>query len=128
MRARELYRMILSCFVLGLSTRKVGQALLPILGRPISPATVSEVAKQLDTVVAAFHARPLKERYRVLMLDGVVLSRKTGAGAVRRPVLVALGIRSDGRKEVIDFRLAQSESAAEWEHFLANPDEMCATR
>jgi len=119
-RARELDRMILSCFVLGLSTRKVGQALLPILGRPISPATVSEVAKQLDTVVAAFHARPLKERYRVLMLDGVVLSRKTGAGAVRRPVLVALGIRSDGRKEVIDFRLAQSESAAEWEHFLGN--------
>ena len=56
-------RMILCCFVLGLSTRKVGEALLPILGRPVSPATVSEVAEQLDTVVAAFHARPLKDQY-----------------------------------------------------------------
>jgi transposase-like protein len=74
--------MILACFVLGLSTRKVGEALLPILGRPVSPATVSAVAKQLDAVVAGFHARPLKERYRVLMLDGVVLARKTGAGAI----------------------------------------------
>ena len=119
-RARELDRMILSCFVLGLSTRKVGEALLPILGRPISAATVSGVAKQLDAVVAAFHARPLKQRYRVLMLDGVVLARKTGAGAIRRPVLVALGIRPDGKKEVIDFRLAQSESAAEWERFLGD--------
>lgn len=119
-RAVELDRMILACFVLGLSVRKVGEALLPILGRPISPATVSQVAKQLDAVVAAFHARPLKERYRVLMLDGVVLARKTGAGAIRRPVLVALGLRHDGKKEIIDFRLAASESAAEWERFLGD--------
>src|SRR3984885_11056466 len=48
----------------------------------------------------------------------VVLARKTGAGALRRPVLVALGLRQDGKKEVIDFRLARGESAAEWERFL----------
>src|SRR5262245_3334779 len=105
-RPAQVDRMILSCFVLGLSVRKVSEALLPILGRLISPATVSKVAKQLDVVVAAFHARPLKDRYQALMLDGVVLSRKTGAGAVRRPVLVALGLRPDGKKEIIDFRLA----------------------
>src|SRR5215470_12502764 len=92
---------------------------MPILGRPISPTTVSTVAKQLDAVVAGFHARPLKDQYRVLMLDGVVLARKTGAGAIR-PVLVALGLRHDGKKEIIDFRLAQSESAAEWERFLGD--------
>ncbi|HEV2100465.1 MAG TPA: transposase [Stellaceae bacterium] len=92
----------------------------PRLGQAISPATVSTVAKQLDAVVAAFHARPLRERYRVLMLDGVVLARKTGAGAIRRPVLVALGLREDGKKEVIEFRLAHSESAAEWERFLGD--------
>ena len=119
-RAEQLDRMILACFVLGLSVRKVGEALLPILGRPISPATVSTVAKQLDALVAAFHARPLKQRYRVLMLDGVVLARKTGAGAIRRPVLVALGLHPDGKKEIVDFRLAQSESAAEWERFLGD--------
>jgi len=119
-RPAQVDRMILACFVLGLSVRKVGEALLPILGRSISPATVSTVAKQLDAVVAAFHARPLKQHYRVLMLDGVVLARRTGAGAIRRPVLVALGLRPDGKKEVIDFRLAASESAAEWERFLGD--------
>jgi len=119
-RTREVDRVILACFVLGISTRKVGRALLAILGRPVSPGTVSQVAKQLDAAVAAFHARPLKNRYRVLMLDGVVLARKTGAGAIRRPVLVALGLHRDGRKEVIDYRLAASESAAEWERFLTD--------
>jgi putative transposase len=50
----------------------------------------------------------------------VVLRRKTGAGALARPVLVALGLRPDGKKEVIDFRLASAESAAQWELFLGD--------
>jgi transposase-like protein len=119
-RAKGVDRMILACFLLGLSTRKVAVALLPVLGRPVSPATVSAVAKQLDAAVAAFHRRPLKDQYRVLVLDGVVLKRKTGAGALARPVLVALGLRPDGKKEVIDFRLASAESAAQWEQFLGD--------
>ena len=119
-REAEIDRVILTGFVLGLSTRKVGETLLAILGRTVSATTVSRVAKTLDAAVAAFHRRPLGNRYTVLMLDGVVLARKTGAGALRRPVLVALGLRPDGKKEVIDFRLAASESATEWERFLTD--------
>ena len=119
-RAAHIDRMILACFVLGLSTRKVAIALLPILGRRISAGTVSQVAKTLDAAVAAFHRRPLKDIYPVLMLDGVVLARKTGMGALRRPVLVALGLRPDGKKEIIDYRLAVAESAREWELFLTD--------
>ncbi len=81
---------------------------------------MSQVAKTLDTAVAAFHRRPLNDQYAVLMLDGVVLSRKTGAGAIRRPVLVALGLRPEGKKEIIDYRLAVAESAAQWELFLTD--------
>lgn len=117
-RARHVDSMIMACFVLGLSTRKVSQALLPALGEPVSASVVSQVAKTLDAAVESFHRRPLANRYRALVFDGVVLSRKTGAGAVRRPALVALGIRHDGKKEIIDFRLAKSESASEWEVFL----------
>ena len=119
-REAEIDRVILAGFVLGLSTRKVGETLLAILGQKVSPSTVSRVAKTLDAAVAAFHRRPLKDGYTALMLDGVVLARKTGAGALRRPVLVALGLRPDGKKEIIDFRLAGSESAAEWERFLSD--------
>ena len=119
-RAAHIDRMILACFVLGLSTRKVAIALLPILGRRISAGTVSKLAKTLDASVAAFHRRPLKDIYPVLMLDGVVLARKTGAGAIHRPVLVALGLRPDGKKEIIDYRLAVAESAAQWECFLTD--------
>jgi transposase-like protein len=117
-RSPEVNRLIVDCFIRGQSTRKVGKTLLRLLGEPVSASTVSEVCKQLDAEVAAFHRRRLSDRYRVLMFDGVVLSRKTGAGAIKRPVLVALGVLPNGSKEVIDYRLAPGESQEAWEAFL----------
>lgn len=119
-RAPQVEQMIMACFLLGLSTRKVGKALLPILGERISPSTVSRVAKILDSAVASFHQRKLRDCYRVLLLDGVNLKRKTGAGSINRPLLVAMGIRPDGKKEIIDFYTAPGESEAAWTFFLSD--------
>jgi len=60
-RAPHIDRMILACFVLGISTRKVATALLPVLGEPVSAATVSRIARSLDTAVAAFHRWAIKK-------------------------------------------------------------------
>jgi transposase-like protein len=79
---------------------------------------VSTVAKQVDAVVAAFHAGRSRISIRVLMLDGVLLARKPGAGTHPRPVLVASAGGTTVKRSSLSFRLAQSESAAEWEHFL----------
>lgn len=117
-RTVSIERTILMCFLLGLSTRKVGPALLPILGEPVSPSTVSDIAKRLDRSVEAYHQRALSDSYDVLVLDGIVLRRKTGAGAQRRTMLVALGIKPDGKKEIIEFRQVPGESKSAWEGFL----------
>lgn len=117
-RVLPVERMIMLTFLLGLSTRKVGQALLPILGEPVSPSTISEIAKQLDQAVEAYHQRKLTDTYEVVLLDGIVLKRKTGVGTQKRTVLVALGIKADKKKEVIDFRQVRSESQSACEGFL----------
>ena len=119
-RIREIDHLILACFLLGLSTRKVGIALATVFGERISPQTVSRVARTLDDAVRAFHARRITTTFRALILDGIVIKRRTGAGSIARPVLVALGIRRDGKKEIIDFRLAKSESGPEWKLFLTD--------
>lgn len=117
-RAPQGNRLILDCFTRGQSTRKTGKTLLRWLGEPVSAATVSTVCKQLDAEAAAFHRRPLRDGCRVIMFDGVMLSRRTGAGAIHRPVLVTLGLLPGGKKEVIDYRLAPGESQQAWEAFL----------
>jgi len=119
-RAVQVDRMILSCFILGLSTRKVSYALMPVLGEPLSATTVSRVSRILDASVSTFHRRPIRRTYRFLFLDGVVLKRRTGIGSVKRVVLVALGMTPDGKKEVIDFNIVQGESQAAWDAFLSD--------
>jgi len=133
-RIREIDHLILACFLLGLSTRKVGVALLSLLGEKISPQTVSRVASTLDAAVNAFHRRRITSQFRALIVDGIIIKRKTGIGTLTRPVLVALGIRPDGKKEVIDFYLAKAESGAAWSLFLTDlinrglcaPEVICA--
>ncbi len=46
--------------------------------------------------------------YQIFILDGLVLKRKTGLGTQKRTVLVALGIRQDSKKEIIDFHQPSS--------------------
>ena len=117
-RAVHIDRLILTCFVLGMSTRKVAEALLPLLGRKISPQLVSNITKQLDEHVALYHARPVEDRYRFLFFDGVTLTHKGAAKVQKRIILCAYGITDDGKHEIIDFLIASSESQGAWEGFL----------
>jgi putative transposase len=110
----------------GVSTRRVGELLDQILDLPISAGQVSRLAKRLDADVRAYHLRPLADRYRYWLLDGIHLKARgtprlfeTGLRRSRKRVLlVALGVTVDGHKEVVDFRVANGETTRAWEGFL----------
>lgn len=105
-------------FLAGISTRRVGEVLKPLIGASPSASTVSEVVKSLDREVRAFHSRELSDDYQYLYLDGLTVKLKTALGVRKRLVLIAYGIREDGRKELIEYRQACSESGEEWENFV----------
>ena len=105
-------------FLAGVSTRRVGEVVQPLLGVRWSASTVSTVTKALDTAVATFQRRPLLDEYQVLFLDGVTMKVKDALGTKKRLVLVAYGITVFGTRELISFRQATSESSAAWEAFL----------
>ena len=62
------------------------------MGRPISPASVSRLSRELDTQVAAFHRRPATFAARYLPVDGLWVSVRSSGRARRRVVLAAYGI------------------------------------
>jgi putative transposase len=117
-RSRSVDQLIMACFVLGMSTRKVSTALLSLLGERVSASTVSEVAKRLDYAVRGYHERKLGDGYRFLFFDGVVLKQKGAAKVQKKIILCVYGMTWEGRKEMIDFLLATSESQNAWEGFL----------
>ena len=122
-RSRSVDQLIMACFVLGMSTRKVSTALLSLLGEKVSASTVSEVAKKLDHAVRGYHRRKLGDGCRFLFFDGVVLKQKGAAKVQKKIVLCAYGITWEGKKEMIDFLLATSESQNAWEGFLRDLHE-----
>jgi len=117
-RSRSVDQLIMACFVLGMSTRKVSTALLSLLGERISASTVSEVAKRLAHAVRRYHGRKLEDEYRFLFFDAVVLKQKGAARVQKKIILCVYGITWEGKKEIIDFLLASSESQNAWEGFL----------
>jgi len=110
--------LILEAFLRGVSTREVGAVLEPVLGWRPSAQTVSRLAQQLDAAVRRFHWRRLSDDICYLLLDGVTMKVKHPGGVATKLVLVAYGITSQGRRRLLDFKLATSESTAQWEAFL----------
>jgi transposase-like protein len=117
-RSRSVDQLIMACFVLGMSTRKVSTALLSLLGERVSASTVSEVVKGLDEAVKRYHERRLPDTYRFLFLDGVVLKQRGAARVQKKIILSVYGETWEGKREMIDFLLASSESQNAWEGFL----------
>jgi putative transposase len=117
-RSRSVDQLIMACFVLGMSTRKVSTALLSLLGERVSASTVSEVSKKLDRAVKRHHERKLEDGYRFLFFDGVVLKQRGAAKVQKKIILSAYGETWAGKRERIDFLLASSESQNAWEGFL----------
>ena len=117
-REPEVDGLIREAFLRGVSTREVGEVLGPILGHAPSAQTVSTVSKALDTEVRRFHWRHIGDEVRYLLLDGVTMTIKHPGGVAKKLVLAAYGIRPDGTRVLLDFRLALAESTSAWEAFL----------
>jgi transposase-like protein len=99
----------------GVSTRNVQKVLEAMCGFEISSGTVSRVALELDEKLSVFRDRRLDHTEWVyLMLDARYEHVRVGNKVVSQAVLVTVGFTSAGRREVLDWRVADSESEAAW--------------
>jgi putative transposase len=117
-RQKQVASLIREMFVRGVSTRRIGEVLTPLLGIEPSAATVSRIAKSLDAEVAKYRKKQLSDDFIYLFLDGVTMKVKEAPKAVKKLVLCAYGVTAEGRRELIAFSLAKSESESCWEAFL----------
>lgn len=113
----QVHRLLREMFLAGVSTQRVGEVAQALLGRKYSAAYVSQAAKQLDAAVWQYHRRTLADRWCYLFFDGIALKGRDVLGAKDRVVLVCHGIDLEGRRELLDFMLADAESEAAWYRF-----------
>lgn len=103
----------------GVSTRKIEVVTEELCGKSFSKSMVSSLCQRLDPVVEAFRNRPLNHRYPFLVADAIYLKIREDGRVRSKGLLIAVGINEDGYREIIGFKLADSESEASWGDFFA---------
>ena len=99
----------------GVSTRNVRQVLDAMCDGDISSMTVSRVAQELDEKLLKFRHRRLQEyQWPYLHIDARYERIRVDGRVVPQAVLVAVGFRDDGRREILDWRVGDSESESTW--------------
>lgn len=84
----------------------------------VSASVVSRLTSKWNNEAKLFHVRPLSDDYIYLMFDGVWIKNRCFAGKKKRLILVAYGVKNDGSREIIDYKLEFSESEESWQQFL----------
>jgi putative transposase len=115
---KALLAVIQSAYVAGVSTRKVDELVQSLGLTGIDKSKVSRICKELDKAVTAFRNRPLDVAYPYLWLDALYLKVRQNHRIVSMAVVLAIGVRETGEREILAIGIGASEEEAFWTTFL----------
>jgi transposase-like protein len=107
------------CYQQGVSTRKVGAVMRELGVESMKKSQVSEIAKRLDKQVGVFRKRDLGE-FPYVWMDARYENVREDGGIKKVAVLVAIGVRRDGMREVLGFAVSSVENQAYWDDFISS--------
>ena len=110
----EIEEKIISMYGLGMSYRDISSHLEEIYQVSISTATISTVTDKIINKVKEWQARPLEGIYPFVWLDAIHYKVKDGGKYVSKAVYTILGLRLDGKKEILGLYLSENEGANFW--------------
>jgi putative transposase len=109
---------LMEMYLEGVSTRKVRDVTEKLCGVSFSKSTVSRLVVELDADLAAWRDRPLTAAYPYLFVDARYEFVRSGSRVVSMGALVVVGVREDGRREILGARVAPTESEATYEELF----------
>ena len=121
-RTDDLETTIITLYRKGITTREIADLIERLYGHCYSPATVSNITMSVASQVETFHKRQLSEKYVVVFMDATYLNVRRDSVA-KEALHVLLGITPDGTREILDYALYPTESAANYEEMLASIKE-----
>ena len=115
---KALVAVIQEAYVHGVSTRAVDDLVKAMGASGVSKSQVSRLVEEIDARVDAFLARPIEGAWPYLWLDATYLKTLEAGRIVSTAVIVAVGVNSDGRREVLGVATGPSEAEPFWTAFL----------
>ena len=105
---------IISMYARGMSTREITGHLRELYAIDVSPDLISTVTDAILDEVAAWQQRPLDPAYPLVFFDAIRVKIRDEGMVRNKAIHIALGVRADGRKEVLGLWIEQNEGAKFW--------------
>jgi putative transposase len=118
MAEKALTAVVQEAYVHGVSTRSVDDLVQAMGMSGISKSQVSRLCAEIDEKVKAFLARPIEGDWPYLWIDATYVKVRQNGRIVSVAVIVAVGVNSDGRREVLGMDVGPSEAETFWTAFL----------
>ena len=106
--------MVLSLYML------IRQQVREVYNFDISTSAISRITDTVTNDIIIWQNRPLEPVYLIVWMDGIVFKVREGSKVINKTVYIAVGLRRDGKKEVLGLWLGKNESAAFWMSVLTD--------
>lgn len=118
MAEKALTAVVQEAYVQGVSTRSVDDLVQAMGMTGISKSQVSRLCGEIDDKVKAFLNRPIEGDWPYLWIDATYVKGRQNGRIVSVAVIIAVGVNSDGRREVLGMDIGPSEAETFWTAFL----------
>ena len=111
---------IVSLYAKGMSNSDIEEQIREVYNFEVSTSTISRITEKISGDIVAWQNRPLEPVYLIIWMDGIVFKVRENSKVINKTVYIAVGLRRDGKKEVLGLWLGKNESAAFWMSVLTD--------
>lgn len=115
---QALITTMIEMVIQGVASRNIEKITEELCGSKFSKSTISNLCKELDEEISKFKNRPLEADYPFLMVDAMYVKVREDHRIKSKGFMIAIGINSSGRKEIIGFEVCDGETEHSWKSFL----------
>jgi putative transposase len=117
-RESSVEEALVEMYLAGVSVRRVEDITEALWGTRVSPSAVSELNQKIYAQIDVWRNRPIEGEHAYVYLDGIWLKRSWGGEVKNVAVLVAIGVREDGYREILGVVEGMKEDTEGWRNFL----------
>lgn len=122
-REASVEEALIEMYLAGVSMRRVEDITEALWGTRVSASTVSELNQKIYSHIDAWRNRPIEGEHPYVFLDGIWLKRSWGGEVKNVAVLVAIGVGTDGYREILGVCEGMKEDKESWRNFLRHLKE-----
>ena len=113
-------QLVISLYAKGMSNSDIEQQIVELYGFQVSTTSISIITDKISKDIIAWQNRPLESTYLVVWMDGIVFKVREGSKVIKKTIYLAIGLKTDGKKEVLGLWLGKNESASFWMSVLTD--------